>query len=107
MALTPLANAHDPPWDVDTWAYISVQPNPIGVNQPVFVTMWIDKVPPMATGPWGPRWHGMEVKITEPDGTTQNLGPFDSDSVGGAWTQFTPDQVGNLHIRFYLPWTSH
>ena len=55
MALTPLANAHDPPWNIDTWAYVSVEPSPIGVNQPVFVTMWIDKVPPMSTGPWGPR----------------------------------------------------
>ena len=103
MILSPIVNAHTPPWQIDTWAYISVQPNPIGLNQPVFVQMWIDKVPPMATGPWGPRWHGMQVKITEPDGTIQTLGPFDSDSVGGAWTQFTPDLIGTYQFDFSFP----
>jgi len=103
MILSPIVNAHDPPWTLDTWAYIVAQPNPIGVSQPVFVTMWIDKVPPGANGPWGPRWHGMAVKITKPDGTIQNIGPFDSDSVGGAWTQFTPDQIGTYTLDFTFP----
>ncbi len=49
MVIIPLANAHDPPWTLDTWAYINVTPEPIGVDQPVFVSMWIDKVPPMCT----------------------------------------------------------
>jgi len=65
--------------------------------------MWIDKVPPMSTGPWGPRWHGMEVEITKPDGTIQTLGPFDSDSVGGAWVQFTPDTIGTYTFDFTFP----
>ena len=103
ITILPVAYAHDPPWELDTWAYLSVQPNPVGVNQAVFVTMWIDKVPPMATGPWGPRWQGMEVEITKPDGTTQTLGPFESDSVGGAWTQFTPSQVGTYSFEFTFP----
>ena len=55
MTFLPLASAHDPSWTIDTYAYLSVQPNPIGVNQPVFVQMWINKVPPGSTGPWGPR----------------------------------------------------
>jgi outer membrane protein assembly factor BamB len=103
MAVLPLASAHDPPWTLDTWAFISVEPDPVGVNQPVFVTMWIDKVPPAAVGPWGPRWHNFMVEITRPDGTTETLGPFDSDSVGGAWTQYTPDQIGTYDFVFTFP----
>jgi len=103
IAIIPIAYAHDPPWEIDTWAYISVEPNPIGVNQPVFVTMWIDKVPPMATGPWGPRWQDFTVKITKPDGTSQTLGPYESDSVGGAWTQFTPSEIGTYQFDFTFP----
>jgi hypothetical protein len=36
----------------------------------------------------------MTVTMTKPDGTTQIYGPFNSDSVGGCWTSFVPDQVG-------------
>ncbi len=100
MILSPIVNAHDPPWTLDTWAYINVTPEPTGVNQPVFVSMWIDKVPPGATGPWGPRWHNFMVEITKPDGTKRTIGPFDSDSVGGAWTQYTPRSSRHLPIRF-------
>lgn len=103
MILIPIANAHDPPWDIDTYAFLVVQPNPIGVNQPVFVSMWIDKVPPGSTGPWGPRWHGFVVDITKPDGSKATLGPFNSDSVGGAWLQYTPDQLGTYQFVFNFP----
>jgi outer membrane protein assembly factor BamB len=103
MILLPIASAHDPPWTIKTWAYISVAPNPIGVGQSAYVTMWLDKVPPMSTGPYGPRWHDFTVEVTKPDGTTETLGPYDSDSVGGAWDQYTPDQTGTYQFDFTFP----
>ena len=99
----PVANAHDPPWTVPTYAFISVEPNPVGVGQTVYVNFWIDKVPPTAEGLWGSRWHDMQVTVTDPDGHTENLGSFDSDATGGAWTDYVPDQTGEYTFTFDFP----
>lgn len=50
IVILPITNAHDPPLDIDTYAYLAVQPNPLGVDQTVCISMWIDKVPPTAPG---------------------------------------------------------
>ena len=99
----PLANAHDPAWTVPTYAFISVEPNPVGVGQTAYVNFWIDKVPPTAEGIWGSRWHDMQVAVTDPDGHTEELGTFDSDATGGAWTQYVPDQTGEYTFTFNFP----
>ncbi len=49
-ALVPVAFCHDPPLTLTTYAYVAASPNPVGVNQQVFIVMWIDKVPPTAGG---------------------------------------------------------
>ncbi len=103
MAAMPAANAHTPAWTVATYPYISVIPDPVGVGQSVFVNFWLDKVPPTATGPYGDRWHNMTVTVTKPDGTTQILGPFSSDAVGGAFTTFTPTTTGSYTFQFSFP----
>jgi outer membrane protein assembly factor BamB len=103
VAIIPTANAHTPPWTITTYAFINVAPNPVGVGQTAYVNFWIDKVPPTAEGNWGYKWHNMTVTMTKPDGTTQILGPFDSDAVGGAWTSFVPDQLGTYRFVGHFP----
>ena len=103
VSMLPTANAHDPPWNVPTWAFLSVAPDPVGVGQHVFVNFWLDKTPPTANGPYGDLFEGLSVKVTKPDGTTQTLGPFTSDAVGGAWTQYTPTEVGSYSFQFSFP----
>ncbi|MGB9841490.1 MAG: PQQ-binding-like beta-propeller repeat protein [Candidatus Bathyarchaeales archaeon] len=103
LAALPIVNAHYPPWQIPTYAYINVAPNPVGVGQQVAVTGWIDKVPPGASGPWGTRWYNMKVTVTKPDGKTEELGPFTSDSVGGIWTWYTPTQVGTYKFVCSFP----
>jgi PQQ-like domain len=107
MALTliaiPIAYAHDPPWNFPTYAFINVAPNPVGVGQSVTVAFWIDKYPPTAYYYYGDRWHGMTVTVTKPDGTSQTLGPFTSDSSGGTFTTYTPDKTGNYTFQFSFP----
>jgi hypothetical protein len=106
LALTiilPIANAHDPPWNVPTWAFLSVGPNPVGVNQHVFVNFWLDKTPPTANGPYGDSFENLKITVTKPDGTTQILGPFETDAVGGAWSQYTPTEVGTYTLVFDFP----
>ncbi len=99
----PSTSAHDPPWTISTYAFIVVSPNPVGVGQTAYVNFWIDKVPPTAIGLWGTRWHNFEVTVTKPDGTTADLGTFNSDATGGAWTTYTPDVVGTYTFDFSFP----
>jgi outer membrane protein assembly factor BamB len=99
----PIANAHTPPWTISTYAFISVEPNPIGVGQTAYVNFWLDKVPPTSIGGWGMMWHNFKVDVTDPDGHTESLGTFDSDSPGGAWTKFVPEQVGEYTFEFTFP----
>ena len=94
LVALPIANAHYPAWtDRPTRSYISVSPNPIGINQQVIVVFWLDWIPPGAQGAYGDRWK-IYVDVTKPDGTKETLGPFTSDPVGGSWTLYTPTQMG-------------
>jgi hypothetical protein len=99
----PIVTAHEPSWTVPTYAYITVNPNPVGVGQPVFVIMWINRPPPSAAGVGGDRWQGYEVEITRPDGSKENLGPFTSDATSSYFLLYTPDQVGTYNFDFTFP----
>ena len=104
MVTIPTISAHDPPWTISTWAFLSVEPNPIGVGQTAYIGMWIDKVPPTSIGRyWGYNWHNMTLTVTKPNGDTQIMGPYDSDAVGGAWAPFVPDQQGEYKFQFHFP----
>jgi hypothetical protein len=98
----PNANAHTPAWSLPTYMYVSVSPNPVGVGQTVFVNLWLSCPPPTASAQFGDRWHNMTVVVTKPDGTTQALGPFSSDSSGGTSTTFTPATVGNYTFKSFF-----
>jgi outer membrane protein assembly factor BamB len=103
LVALPAANAHTPPWNVKTFAFIEVNPDPVGVGQTAYVNFWIDCVPPTAIGSWGTRWHNFKVTVTTPNGDTMDLGTFDSDATGGAWTQYVPDKVGTYTFDFSFP----
>jgi hypothetical protein len=103
MTLLPAANAHTPAWTIPTWAFLSVAPNPVSTGQVVSVNFWINQVPPTAFNVYGDRWHNMLVKVTLPDGTNKNLGPFTSDSTGGTHTTYTPTEIGNYTFVFSFP----
>ncbi len=86
-----------------TYAFIAANPNPIGVNQPLQVSMWLADPPPTAAGAGGDRWIGYTVTITKPDGTTETKGPYNSDAVGGAYITYTPNQVGVYTLQMHYP----
>jgi outer membrane protein assembly factor BamB len=99
----PTANAHTPAWNIPTYAYISVTPNPVGVNQEVSVIMWLDKPPPTANGAYGDRWQDYTVNVVKPGGSNDTLGPFTSDPVGSGYTSYTPTETGNYTFQFIYP----
>ena len=67
----PSATAHTPKWEIPTYAYLSVAPNPIGVGQRLFVVMWLDSVLPGAAVENAIRYHGFKLTITKPDNTVE------------------------------------
>lgn len=100
MMLLPSVNAHTPPLQIPTYAFISVTPNPAGLGQTLTVGFWLQVPPPTAQAQFGDRWSGFSLKITKPDGTTQTLGPFTSDDTGGTFTTYSPTTLGNYTFEF-------
>jgi len=103
LAISPIANAHTPPLNIPTYAYIQVFPNPVGVGQTLNVFAWLDKFPPTASGDYGDRWENLKVSVTKPDGNQETLGTFTSDPVGTIFLSYTPTQLGKYTFRFEFP----
>ena len=105
MILIPSVNAHTPPWRITTWAYINVEPNPVGVGQSVYLVFWIDKNSPTASGTYGDHTGNMTVQVTLPDGTVQTLGPFQGSANSAYSTYYEPTVVGNYTFVYkFLGW---
>jgi hypothetical protein len=85
------------------YAYLNVSPNKIGVGQTLYLSFWLDKVPPTADVQYGDRWENLKIEITKPDGSKQELGPFTTDNIGGAYTTYKPDQIGKYTFQFKFP----
>ena len=81
--------------DIQTTAYISVSPNPIGVNQTLLVTVWL--IPFL---PANASYHNYTVKFTKPDGSIVTIGPFNSAPGGTGTFTYVPDQNGTWYYQF-------
>jgi hypothetical protein len=101
----PTANAHSPAWQIPTYAYISVSPTPVGVNQQVLVVFWLDKVFSPETGVTNDyRFHNYELTITDPDGiTTKQTFDYIADTTSSQYTTYTPTKVGTYTFNFTFP----
>jgi outer membrane protein assembly factor BamB len=82
-----------------TYAQLSVNPNPVGVNQMTNVIVWVQPIPPGS----GEVFFGFEVTITKPDGTTETLGPVDSWPIGAMFFPYTPTMTGEYTFQFSYP----
>lgn len=91
--------------DVGTVADIrAFPPELIGVGQEIFFLVSVDPPPPAPGIPneWNV-FHGFQINITRPDGSTEIIEPFDSDPTGSYPVYYTPDQVGNYLFEFFYP----
>lgn len=61
-----------------TYALVDAIPNPTGVGQATLLKYGISQ----ALGSADLQWTGITITITKPDGTTETLGPFSTDSTG-------------------------
>jgi hypothetical protein len=104
LIAAPAANAHDPAWEITTYAYIAVSPNPVGVNQLVHVIMWIDQQFKGGSIHNDYRLHDYKLTITRPDGTTETeTWDIVWDLTSAQYTSYTPDQTGEYTFKFEFP----
>jgi hypothetical protein len=121
MMLIPTASAHTPAWSIPTYAYITAEPDPVGVGQTIQVYAWLDAVYGAAGGTtavigtnastcsaaltannW--RFHNFQVVITAPDGTKETkTWAIVSDPTSSQEFSFTPTQVGTYTFNFTFP----
>jgi hypothetical protein len=104
LFVSSVVRAHDPPWAVPTYAYVTVSPTTVGVGQYTLVVMWLDKYPPTAGGLGGDRWRGWTLTVMRPDGTNETI-PYEEEvsAIASAFMTYTPDQVGDYQFIFSWP----
>jgi len=82
-------------YTIQSQAFLSVSPNPVGVNQEVLVNVW-------TTFPSGEGKYqvGYTVHITKPDGTKENVNLKSYVADGTAWFTYKVTQVGEWLFQF-------
>ena len=104
MLVQPAA-AHSPAWQITTYAFITANPNPVGVNQSVLVVMWLDKIfDPTSNLTNTYRFHNYNLTIIDPNGqVSQQLFDIVQDTTAVQTTSFTPTVVGTYQLQFSFP----
>ena len=101
LFLIPIGIAHDPIWEIPSFAYLAAQPDIVGVGQPVYVYMWVDAPMPSAGINNDIRRHDYKLTITDPDGgSTIEQWDVVQDTTGIQYYSFVPDQVGEYQLLF-------
>ena len=99
MILIPNVNAHTPAWQIPTYAYINVAPNPVGVGQSTSIDMWLSRVLPGAELGNDIRWQNYKLTITAPNGTnTTETFATVSDPTANQDYSFTPTTTGTYTL---------
>ncbi|MGB9914166.1 MAG: hypothetical protein ACPLIG_01415 [Candidatus Bathyarchaeales archaeon] len=82
-----------------SYAFVGAKPNPVGVGQPVLIHFGITASLQNASE----GFKGITVTVTRPDGVTETLGPFKTDSTGGSGTTYMPTMAGNYILQTHFP----
>ncbi len=97
----PSSNAHTPAWEISTYAMMVAAPNPVGVGQPTYISMWVGEPLPESLPHNTIRRSGYTLTITAPDNTvtTQKWDTI-QDTTGIQFYTFTPTQAGTYTLKF-------
>jgi hypothetical protein len=100
---SPLASAQTS-GQMASYAYLIVEPNPVGVGQTTYIAMIVDVPLPSASEANDIRRHDYTLAITAPDGKVQTqTWARVADTTGVQSTSFTPDQIGTYIFTFTYP----
>ncbi|MEM4505091.1 MAG: PQQ-binding-like beta-propeller repeat protein [Candidatus Bathyarchaeia archaeon] len=82
-----------------TYGYVIVSPNPVGVNQDVLLIFGLTDY----LYQWPDGFEGITITVERPDGKTETLGPFKTDSTGATGTVYKPTMVGTYYFQLHFP----
>jgi len=82
---------------LDTRAFLSFRPNPIGLGQSLLVNMWIN---PGVSSNERLIPQGFVVTITKPDGTKDSMTLDSEPATAAIWFEMSPDQIGTWTLKF-------
>jgi len=87
-----------------THAMLTVNPNPVGVGQPVLIVMWAGMLLPSAAVTNDIRFHDYTLTITKPDGKVETMKwAIVEDTTSTQYVKYVPDKVGIYTINFSYP----
>jgi hypothetical protein len=97
--IAPAAAAEDMPVYLKVYA----EPNPVGVGQTVYISLFFTKpIPIVGSAGGASRYTDLSLTLTKPDGTNTTLGPYTSDTTGGVGgIEFVPDVTGNYTVQAF------
>jgi hypothetical protein len=102
FSIVALPTKAQPGVTLKTYPFIDAVPNPTGVGQEVLLRFGIlQQLPSVQYG-----YSGLTITVAKPDGTTETLGPYTTDSTGGSGVLYTPTQVGNYNFTTHFPETT-
>ncbi|MGB9842084.1 MAG: hypothetical protein ACPLKZ_05095 [Candidatus Bathyarchaeales archaeon] len=82
-----------------TYPFIGATPNPVGVGQETLLHIGITQQLQITQD----GWTGITVTVTKPDGSTERLGPFRTDSTGGTGYTYIPSMPGTYKLQTHFP----
>ncbi|HSV48809.1 MAG TPA: hypothetical protein VLH35_00710, partial [Candidatus Acidoferrales bacterium] len=82
-----------------TYAISDAIPNVIGLGEETLLKCGITEA--LASASYG--WTGLTIKVVAPDGSTETLGEFKTDSTGSTYTNYIPDQIGTYTVTTFFP----
>ncbi len=87
---------------VPTYLMVTAEPNPVGVGQTVYISLFFTKPIPAEGGLQ--RYEKLTLNLVKPDGTNQTFGPYVADTTGGVGgIEFTPSVTGNYTVQSFFP----
>ena len=99
LMAAPNANAASYP----IYAYITVSPNPVGVNQAALIVTWLDRIPLLYPNGTETSWEDLTITITTPSGNTETISNINTDPLGSQYTSYTPKEVGTYTFKLSFP----
>jgi outer membrane protein assembly factor BamB len=86
-----------------TYPFIGAMPNPVGVGQETLLHFGISDAIAHTEEYQHEGWFDLTVTVTRPDGNTETLGPFTTDTTGGTGTQYVPTMAGTYYLQVHFP----
>jgi hypothetical protein len=89
--------------DIPSFLFVTAAPNPVGVNQIVYIGATFSKPMPTNNGEGGDYYDNVTIEIVDPSGHKTVLGPSITSMAAGITETFTPNQVGEYTVQAFYP----